>query len=113
MPKVLLLANWVALAIFSVAIVVVAFSHPMNSALGIINILPFAAVLFFSRTDSSKVGVWAATVLNVLLALLYSIMVVMTCLGKIPLPGLAVGLAISLLCAFNVRSLWRQRHAMA
>ena len=113
MPKVLRLVNWVALAIFSAAIVVVAFSHPMSSALGIINILPFAAALFYSRTDTSKVGLWVATVLNFLLALLYLIMVVMTCLGKIPLPGLAVGLAISLPCAFNVRSLWRQRLAMA
>jgi hypothetical protein len=113
MPKALRIANWVALVSLSMAVAVVAISHPKNSALATINLLPFASALFFSRPDSPKLGLWAATVLNTLLGVIYLTMVVLACLGKIPLPGLAVGLAIALPCAFNVRSLWRQRAVMA
>lgn len=105
--------NWLAIAFFSFAVLLIALAQPVGAVAAGANLLPYGSALIAARSDSQHIALWIALVLNVMWALVLGCLVVAAVLGWAALP-LVAGLAsaaFAVPCALNVAVLKGQLRA--
>ena len=106
------ISNWLALAFFGLATLILAISYPSSPISGAANLLPFGAALIAMRPTTQYWFRWVALALNLLWSVMLLGAAVVVLLGYggalIAVPFLVAVLAP---CILNVVVLWRSLRA--
>lgn len=104
--------NWLALAFFGITALTAGIAQPGNSALAILNILPFALALIAVRSGTAKAATWSALGVNGIWAVCLTSIAIVVALGlggeAVVIPAVLV---FSIPCWLNVRVLWQNLHS--